>query len=449
MSPSRRRVIATVGAVVVAGIVLGPVGPARAQVPPPNPGDDELEAGRQDVDAAAAEIAVLQGELDAATAALDAAQDALARSLEAATAAEVSRDAARAVAAAAQQQAAAAQVGQKVADELAAQAQTVLDDFIAASYRQGSSVGSASAFAGVSDPEDVLDRAELLAALGESQRESLEALDRAQVAKANQDALARKALAEARAREAEAEAATVAARAAYAAAEQASTAASSRSDALVAARAQVQTRLDIARATLADLDGRRRTYQQWQDARAAAEARAQAEARAAAQAAAAARAAAARESGRAGSDAPVSTPPPARAPVVGPPSASGVVAPASGWLSSGFGARDGTVHYGIDIANSIGTPIVSVLAGTVVSAGPASGFGLWVRVQHEGGTITVYGHNDRNVVSVGQRVAAGQQIATIGNRGQSSGPHVHFEVAPGGGRKVDPLVWLRSHGVAI
>ena len=68
------------------------------------------------------------------------------------------------------------------------------------------------------------------------------------------------------------------------------------------------------------------------------------------------------------------------------------VRPAQGSFTSGFGARWGTSHNGVDIANAIGTPIVSVMDGTVVEAGPASGFGLWVRVQHEDGTITVYGH---------------------------------------------------------
>lgn len=106
------------------------------------------------------------------------------------------------------------------------------------------------------------------------------------------------------------------------------------------------------------------------------------------------------------------------------------------------------MHFGIDIANAIGTPIVAARSGTVISSGPASGFGLWVRLQHGDGTITVYGHNDRNLVSVGQQVSIGQQIATIGNRGETTGPHVHFEVAVGG-TKIDPLSWLRSRGVAI
>ncbi|WP_442916510.1 M23 family metallopeptidase [Lentzea sp. DG1S-22] len=125
------------------------------------------------------------------------------------------------------------------------------------------------------------------------------------------------------------------------------------------------------------------------------------------------------------------------------------VRPAQGSFTSGFGARWGTSHNGIDIANAIGTPIVSVMDGTVVEAGPASGFGLWVRVQHEDGTITVYGHMNTIDVPQGAKVKAGQQIATIGNRGQSTGPHLHFEVWVEGGQKVNPVGWLAARGVSI
>lgn len=125
-----------------------------------------------------------------------------------------------------------------------------------------------------------------------------------------------------------------------------------------------------------------------------------------------------------------------------------VVVPAEGQLTSEFGPRGGTAHNGIDIANSIGTPIVSAMDGEVVDSGPASGFGMWVRVQHSNGLITVYGHINESMVSVGQQVSAGEQIATIGNRGQSTGPHLHFEVHEGG-TKTDPLAWLNSHGISL
>ncbi|GAB3508089.1 M23 family metallopeptidase [Amycolatopsis cihanbeyliensis] len=124
------------------------------------------------------------------------------------------------------------------------------------------------------------------------------------------------------------------------------------------------------------------------------------------------------------------------------------VVPAQGRFSSGFGARWGGSHYGIDIANSIGTPIVAAADGTVIEAGPASGFGLWVRVQLSDGTIHVYGHMNSYSVSVGQQVKAGEKIAEIGNRGQSTGPHLHFEVWQSG-KKVDPRAWLANRGAYL
>ncbi|HEX6344666.1 M23 family metallopeptidase [Umezawaea sp.] len=126
-----------------------------------------------------------------------------------------------------------------------------------------------------------------------------------------------------------------------------------------------------------------------------------------------------------------------------------VVKPAEGSYTSGYGARWGTTHYGVDIANAIGTPIVSAMDGVVVEAGPASGFGLWVRVQHADGTTTVYGHVNEIIAAQGAQVKAGDLIATIGNRGQSTGPHLHFEVWLNGGQKVDPSSWLAERGIAL
>ncbi|WP_039738422.1 M23 family metallopeptidase, partial [Saccharomonospora halophila] len=127
--------------------------------------------------------------------------------------------------------------------------------------------------------------------------------------------------------------------------------------------------------------------------------------------------------------------------------AAGVVQPAQGTFTSGYGARWGSSHLGIDIANDIGTPIVAAHSGTVVSSGPASGFGLWVRVQRDDGLTTLYGHIHESLVSVGQRVEAGQEIATLGNRGQSTGPHLHFGVVENG-QKIDPQEWLGRFGLS-
>ncbi|MBN9098983.1 MAG: M23 family metallopeptidase [Pseudonocardia sp.] len=117
-----------------------------------------------------------------------------------------------------------------------------------------------------------------------------------------------------------------------------------------------------------------------------------------------------------------------------------------GQVTSGFGGRWGTVHQGLDIAAPIGTPIHAPLAGTVISSGPASGFGLWVRLQHADGTITVYGHINRSLVTVGEKVQAGDEIAEVGNRGESTGPHLHVGVMIGG-VYVDPRPWLDQHGI--
>jgi len=120
-------------------------------------------------------------------------------------------------------------------------------------------------------------------------------------------------------------------------------------------------------------------------------------------------------------------------------------------LSSGFGYRWGTLHAGMDFAAPLGTPEYAAMDGVVVQAGAASGFGLAVYIQHENGDVTVYGHMQQILVVEGQTVRAGDTIALLGNRGQSTGPHLHFEVHLGGidGERVDPLPWLRDHGVDV
>ena len=123
--------------------------------------------------------------------------------------------------------------------------------------------------------------------------------------------------------------------------------------------------------------------------------------------------------------------------------------PVAGTVTSAYGPRWGSTHYGLDIANTIGTPIVSVTDGEVIEAGPADGFGLWVRIRQDDGTIGVYGHIDEALVSAGQRVAAGDLIATVGNRGQSTGPHLHYEVWQADGAKSDPTTWLAARGVSV
>lgn len=128
-------------------------------------------------------------------------------------------------------------------------------------------------------------------------------------------------------------------------------------------------------------------------------------------------------------------------------------------ISSGYGPRGGAFHHGVDFAAPRGTPIYATADGTVAAAGTASGFGLWIVLDHRaaGGAVysTVYGHMDSlqlpdgSSVKPGDVVSAGQEIARSGNNGQSTGPHLHFEVWPGGrlsgGRDVDPMGWLQSN----
>ena len=125
------------------------------------------------------------------------------------------------------------------------------------------------------------------------------------------------------------------------------------------------------------------------------------------------------------------------------------VMPTKGMFTSGFGFRWGALHAGIDLAAPIGTPIYAVTDGTVIESGPASGCGQWVRVQQDDGTIGVFGHVDQSFVKAGQKVKAGDQIATVGNRGNSTGPHLHYEVWDKNGTKINPQVWLKKRGVDV
>ncbi|QDQ98309.1 M23 family metallopeptidase [Tomitella fengzijianii] len=123
--------------------------------------------------------------------------------------------------------------------------------------------------------------------------------------------------------------------------------------------------------------------------------------------------------------------------------------PAYGAVTSGFGPRWGTAHEGLDIAGNVGAPVFAAADGTVADAGPASGFGLWVRLLHDDGSSTVYGHVNETLVEQGEHVEAGQQIATVGNRGDSTGPHLHFEVRNAAGTAVNPASWLATRGAYL
>lgn len=111
-------------------------------------------------------------------------------------------------------------------------------------------------------------------------------------------------------------------------------------------------------------------------------------------------------------------------------------------ISSYYGSRWGTIHGGMDFAAPIGTPIYAADGGTVIRSGYFAGYGLCVEVRHKNGTYTRYGHCSATLVNVGQEVYQGQEISKVGNTGRSTGPHLHFEIHPGGGNHVDPLPYL-------
>jgi murein DD-endopeptidase MepM/ murein hydrolase activator NlpD len=128
-----------------------------------------------------------------------------------------------------------------------------------------------------------------------------------------------------------------------------------------------------------------------------------------------------------------------------PPSTSSTAYmwPAKGTLTSGYGWRWGRMHKGIDIANSVGTPIYAAADGIVEKAGwNNGGYGNLVDIRHADGSITRYGHNSKLLVQPGQQVQQGQTIALMGSTGFSTGPHSHFEIHPSGKGAVNPVAFL-------
>lgn len=102
--------------------------------------------------------------------------------------------------------------------------------------------------------------------------------------------------------------------------------------------------------------------------------------------------------------------------------------PTFGVVSSAFGPRDGRRHEGIDIAAETGTPVRAVRSGKVVFAGERGTYGNAVIINHGRGLRTLYAHASEIVVSGGELVEAGQEVARVGNTGRSTGPHLHFEL---------------------
>jgi len=134
--------------------------------------------------------------------------------------------------------------------------------------------------------------------------------------------------------------------------------------------------------------------------------------------------------------------PAAKAPVASVRRSSGSLSwPLRGVLYARFGRKGRSPHDGIDLAAPAGTPVRTAAEGSVLFAGPQQGYGLLVIVEHPHGLVTVYAHNRDLRVRTGQQIREGQVIATVGESGKTSGPHLHFEVRQDGA-PVDPLDFL-------
>lgn len=120
-----------------------------------------------------------------------------------------------------------------------------------------------------------------------------------------------------------------------------------------------------------------------------------------------------------------------------------------GWMSSLFGWRNDPItgkrafHEGIDFASRPKSEVVAVAAGVVVWAGRRWGLGETVEVNHGNGYTTLYAHNSKLLVKVGDTVKKGQQLALVGSTGRSSGPHVHFEVRFNG-KAINPIKFVKA-----
>lgn len=101
--------------------------------------------------------------------------------------------------------------------------------------------------------------------------------------------------------------------------------------------------------------------------------------------------------------------------------------PVKGIVTSEFGLRDGRPHRGIDISAQVGEPIYACLDGKVAYVGTQRGYGNVIILEHENYVMSVYAHNEANLVRLGEEVRRGQPIATLGKTGTTSGPHLHFE----------------------
>lgn len=115
--------------------------------------------------------------------------------------------------------------------------------------------------------------------------------------------------------------------------------------------------------------------------------------------------------------------------------------PAEGPVTSAYGRRRSGWHRGIDIKAELGTPVLAAAPGLVIMSGVERLYGRVIKIEHDQGFVTVYAHNDQNLVEVGDRVVAGETIATAGRTGRATTHHVHFEIMRDG-KNYNPLYLL-------
>nr|WP_090045615.1 NlpC/P60 family protein [Lentzea fradiae] len=243
-----------------------------APPPPPNPSDTEISASRAEADAKAARVGELTGRLTQAESRLQELLDDVSYKRELANKARVDLETAISEAETARREASAARVQADAAAETVERSRRELDEFAAASYAQGSTVGSFSAFLGAKSPEDLLARAQLLEAVSASSLNRLEQVTRDQGTAANLDAAARAALKKAEDKQAAADEAKKTADQAQQVAEQAHTAQAAATSELQADKEAVERELVAAQGQASGLEAQRRQYDQWLAAKQAEEA---------------------------------------------------------------------------------------------------------------------------------------------------------------------------------
>jgi peptidoglycan DL-endopeptidase RipA len=259
---SIRRLAVTAAAVLLVLAVCGQSAVA-APPPPPNPGDSELGDSQTTASSRAARVGQLTNEVAEAEARLMSLQADVELALEDANKALVDLRAAQDEAARARVDAQAARAAAGVATDDVDRARTALDEFAASSYRQGSTVGSLSAYLGATSPRDVLDRAQLLNAVAGSQLDALDDVEVARTAKANKDSAARAALATANEKAERARRAKVTADAATAAAQQARHDQLARTRQIQSSKSLAEHQLAQARSQVSGLESQRQRYREW------------------------------------------------------------------------------------------------------------------------------------------------------------------------------------------